>query len=285
MCVALGDFDGVHIGHRALLSAVVENSVDCMATAYTFFENCKGARVITGNAEKQLLLTEAGIDLVYFDNFENIKRLTPERFVNDILKERLNTRCVICGDDFRFGADAAGDVKTLERLCAFWGIKTVVVDRVICGGKKLSSSDIRLMIECGDMAAASKALGRLYSVTGRVEHGKSLGAARGIPTVNLPLCEKKVIPAYGVYFTHILIDGKRYNGVSNVGVRPSVEDTVRPNVETNIFDFDGDLYDREITVEFILMHRKETKFDSTDALYSRICKDVADAKTYFNGDA
>lgn len=281
LCVALGDFDGVHIGHRAVISAALQKSDTLTPAVYTFENNSKGSKSITDNNTKIRLFKQLGIEKVIFDDFEKIRSLTPSQFVNDILVSRLNVKTVVCGEDYRFGKDACGDVKTLATLCNEQNIEVIVVKLKNFTQEKISSSYIRELIEQGSMEKAAKLLGRCYSVVGTVHRGKHLGSANMTPTVNIDFENNSVIPCYGVYITRTRVGDRIYNSITNVGVRPSVENTDTPNAETNIFDFNEDLYGKQIEISFISMIRREQKFDSTEKLFTQIKADIQYAKSYF----
>ena len=284
LCIAIGDFDGVHLGHQQLLKLAVNNNLGLVPAVYTFFDNCKGSKIITTRFEKELLLMELGIKRIIFDDFEKVRQLTPDEFVENVIFNRLNAGMVVCGRDFRFGKEAAGNANMLETLCSDLGIQLTISDDFCFLGGKLSSSDIRGFISKGDMLSASQALGRNYSVLGRVTHGKHFGSENKVPTVNMTIQEQRVVPAYGVYITKTHIDSGIYNSITNVGVRPSVENSDKPNIETNIFDFYKDIYGKIIKIEFIKMIRPEIKFENSTVLYEQINRDVITAKKYFYGE-
>ena len=284
LCIALGDFDGVHLGHQAIINSTVNNELNLTPAVYTFNTNCKGAKLITDNEQKEALLRKYGIKEVIFGEFNKIKDLSPTEFVNDILISDLNAKVIVCGTDFKFGKNAVGDVSTLEAICKEHKIKLCLVDILDFTQDKISSSDIRERIENGDMENVSKLLGRYYSIVGIVEHGKKLGTVNQTPTVNLSINPDRIIPSYGVYITRTKINGKFYNSISNVGVRPSVEQTDIPNIETNIFDFADDLYGEKITVEFIKKIRDEKKFCNKDDLFTQVKQDIGYARSYHNGE-
>ncbi len=284
LCIALGDFDGVHLGHRRLLDVAVNNPYGFIPAVYTFNGNCKGARVIMTGEEKRARLSELGVRRIIFDDFENVRCLSPKEFAEKVLFERLNAGAVVCGTDFRFGKDAAGDVGVLAELCRSAGVFLLTVDCLAGLHGKLSSSDIRLMIQNGQMEKAAAALGSRFFVTGTVGHGKRLGSRHNTPTVNIKIDAGRVVPKYGVYITQTVLDGKKYNGITNVGVRPSVENTDIANIETNLFDFDAEIYGSQIKVEFIKMLRTERKFANRELLYAQIAADIAAAKAYFDGE-
>ena len=284
LCVALGDFDGVHLGHRRLLDVTVNNPYGFIPAVYTFNGNCKGAKVIMTGTEKRARLTELGVKRIIFDDFEKVRRLSPQEFAENVLFKRLNAGAVVCGMDFRFGRNADGDIGVLTELCRSAGVFLLTVDCLAGQHGKLSSSDIRLMIRNGQMEKAAAALGSRFFVTGTVSHGKRLGSRHNTPTVNIKIDAGRIVPKYSVYITQTVLDGKKYNGITNVGVRPSVEDTDIANIETNLFDFDAEIYGSQIRVEFIKMLRSERKFESRELLFSQIAADIAAAKAYFDGE-
>lgn len=284
LCAALGDFDGVHAGHRLLLQTAVYNEFGYVPAVYTFNNNCKGAPAVMSRTEKEQCIYKLGIKKIISDDFESVRGMKPDEFIEKVLYERLNVGMVVCGSDFRFGKNASGDADFLAESCREYGIKAAVIDPFFYNGKKLSSSMIRKKLASGDMESVFNMLGRHYSVTGKVIHGKELGRRHTVPTVNIPLKQGRAVPAYGVYITRTTVGNNVYNSISNVGVRPSVENTDAPNIETNLFDFEGEIYGEDITVEFIKMLRNERRFDSSDQLYMQIAQDMETAKTYFNGE-
>lgn len=284
LCAALGDFDGVHAGHRLLLQTAVDNKFGFVPAVYTFNNNCKGAPAVMSRTEKEQYIYKLGIKKIISDDFESVRGMPPAEFIEKVLYERLNVGMVVCGSDFRFGKNASGDADFLAESCREYGIKAAVVDPLYYDGKKLSSSMIRKKLASGDMESVFNMLGRYYSVSGKVIHGKELGRRHTVPTVNTPLKHGRAVPAYGVYITRTTVGNNVYNSISNVGVRPSVENTDTPNIETNLFGFAGEVYGEDINVEFIKMLRNERRFDSSDQLYRQIAQDIETAKTYFNGE-
>lgn len=282
LCAALGDFDGVHLGHIAVINTAVKYCDTLTPAVYTFSQNCKNAKVITDNWQKENVILSLGIKKVIFDDFDTIKNYSPLQFVKEILIDKYNIKTVVCGKDFRFGKNASGDAFVLKKLCDEHGISLITVDSVNVNGNKISSTDIRNSIESGDMESAAKMLGRHYSVNGTVAHGKGLGRTKKTPTVNIGFKDNIVIPSFGVYITKTRVDGIEYNSISNVGIRPSVENTDTPNIETNIFDFDSDIYGKNISINFIKMLRSEIKFGSSDELFKQIKKDILKAKEFFS---
>ena len=281
-CVALGDFDGVHLGHRKLIRLTVDNEFGYVPTVYTFKNNCKGSKLVTGFETKSQLMKALGIKSIVADDFEAVKHLSAREFVDVVLVSRLSAGAVVCGSDFRFGFGAQGDAVLLKSLCERQNIHVTIVPPVIYNGEKLSSTMIRKAIECGDMLTAHDMLGRYFTMSGTVVHGKQLARKYEMATANFYPGGSLVLPQFGVYATHTVIRGIRYNSISNVGVRPSVDVSAIPNVETRIFDYDGTIYGDVITVEFVKMIRKERKFESERMLFTQISRDISDVKKYLS---
>ncbi len=282
LCAALGDFDGVHLGHIAVIEAAVKNCDNFTPAVYTFSQNCKKANIITTNSEKEKIMHSLGIKKVIFDDFDTIKNYSPLQFVKEVLIDKYNIKAIVCGNDFRFGKNAEGNIEILKKLCDEYNISLVTVNTIDANGSKISSSDIRKSIESGDMDTAKKMLGRYFGISGTVTQGKKLGQKNNTPTVNIGFRENAIIPAFGVYITETFVDGVKYSSISNVGIRPSVENTQTPNIETNIFEFNSDIYGKEIYIKFIKMIRPEIKFSGSDELFSQIQKDIKQAKQYFS---
>lgn len=284
LCAALGDFDGVHLGHAEVIKSAVQYCGDLTPSVYTFTDNCKHAPILTDNITKESVFRSFGIKKIIFDDFEKIEDLSPLSFVRDILFDKYGIKSIVCGEDYRFGKNAEGDVELLKDICYNFNIDVKSVNCLYKNSKKISSSFIRQCIANGNMEAASQLLGRYFCINGYVERGKSIGHTHNAPTVNISFQKNSIIPAYGVYITQTHIDGESYNSISNVGVRPSVETTDIPNIETNIFDFDRDIYNKNIKICFIKMLRPEIKFSSADNLFDQIQKDIITAKGFFNGE-
>ena len=284
LCVALGDFDGVHLGHITIINTAISSSEGLTPAVYTFNNNCKNAKLITLNNQKEQIFTALGIKKVIFENFESICNLTPLQFVKDVLFTRYNVKKIVCGSDFRFGVKASGNTDTLKQLASELGIEVIVVGLKDYDGEKISSTRIRDCILNGDMQSAAKLLSRNFFIEGLVVHGKGLGHTKDTPTVNISFKDNAIVPKHGVYLTKTIIAGKCYNSITNVGIRPSVENTDIPNAETHILDFDNDIYDNNVVVEFIKMIRPEIKFENKKSLFEQINNDIQYAKNYFSGE-
>ncbi len=281
--VALGFFDGVHEGHKAVINAAVkysrENNIP--AVVWTFINSPKKTALsITDNDERKALFEAQGVDiLIAFPFSEDVKGLTKDEFVNTVLKDCLNAEKVFCGFNYSFGAGGKGTPEELKKLCESQGIFVEISDEISVQDETVSSTKIREYIENGFPEKAGRLLGRPYSINGTVSHGKKLGRTLGFPTANIKIGENKVIPKDGVYFTVTEFEGKRFYGITNIGTNPTVEDTQR-RAENFIFDFDGDLYGKEIKIEFLKYIRGEKKFDSVETLAKQVKKDIETAKGY-----
>ena len=284
---ALGFFDGVHLGHQALLRQCVSlaDKLGCQAAAITFDRHpqslftAEPPALISTAASRELLLRRYGIGPIYKFPVTEAVMSTPWR---DFLQELLDWGAAgfVCGDDFRFGRRGEGNAAKLRSLCEELGLPCVIVPEQTVDGIRISSTHIRSLIEGGKMETAVKFLGHPHIISGTVVHGRSLGRTLGIPTANLLLEPGLVVPKFGVYACRCIVDGKAYPAVTNVGTRPTVNG-VGVTVEPWILDFDGDLYGREITLEFSRFLRPETKFDGLEALKTQIHQDAVETRHYF----
>lgn len=289
--VALGNFDGVHLGHQKLLYEAVRLSLGMRGTVpivWTF--DVTPRAVVTGQPVPTLsTLTErmeqfrrCGIAYAAIESFEAVRGLTPEAFVDTVLCGKLRASAVVCGFNFRFGRGGAGDVETLSRLLGERNIPLTVIDPVEVEGTVVSSTHIRSLIAAGETEEAQKFLGYAYFFDGIVRHGKHLGTDIGFPTVNLAVEPDRLLPKNGIYCTTVDIGEDVYVGVTNVGSRPTVNDDGSDvTVETHIVGTDEILYGRRIRVNFYRRLRDEQKFDSLDDLRAAIEADKKHAEEYF----
>ena len=284
---ALGFFDGVHLGHQALLRECVALSkkLDCQAAAITFDRHPQSLysptppALISTARSRRLLLESYGIG--YIHEYPVVKEVMSMDW-RDFLRQLLDMGAVgfVCGHDFRFGSRGEGNAEKLLALCEELGLPCVIVPEQTVDGIRISSTHIRNLIEDGKMETAVKFLGHPHVISGIVVHGFQLGRTLGIPTANLQLEPGLVVPKFGVYACRCLIDGHSFPAVTNVGTRPTVNG-VGVTVEPWILDYSGDLYDREITLEFNRFLRPETKFDGLAALQTQIRKDAEETRNYF----
>lgn len=289
--IALGFFDGVHIGHGALLRRVIQRAgeLGAVPSALTFDTHPEnlilgaGAPLLTGPEERAALMREMyGIRDVLIIPFDNdMMHLEWRSFVTDLLIARYNAVHLVVGHDFRFGYRGEGTSQRLQQLCSEMEIGCDVIPAVPLDGITVSSSYIRTLIAQGNVERAGRFLGHPHTLTDQVRHGKNLGTRLGFPTLNLQIPSGHVIPAFGVYATTVCIDGVKYSAATNVGVRPTVDENGQITVEASLLDFDGDLYGKTVRVEFCRYLRPEQKFDTLDALRVQVLKDITEVRNYF----
>ena len=282
MCAALGFFDGVHRGHRAVIGACAANDQHLPCTVLTFRESPAKALgrpalpLLSSNDRKAALMAQAGADEVIFADFLAVKDMSPEQFVQEILRDRLHAKAVYCGFNYRFGKGGAGDTAALQRLCAAQGIAVSITEPVFCGGEQASSTRIRETIAAGEIAKADALLGYRYAIEGVIDSGNGIGTGMGFPTVNIPITEGLTPPRCGVYASALVIDGVRYRGATNIGVHPTVGRNESPLCETFLLDFaGGDLYGKQAVCELRAFIRPEQHFASKEALIAQIEQDCA----------
>ena len=284
---ALGFFDGVHLGHQALLKACVELAARLgVQTAAITFENHPQSLfsnavppLINGLQDRYQLLRHYGIDQIH--PFPVTREVMSTNW-RDFLDELMQRGAVgfVCGDDFRFGHRGEGNGERLQEFCAQKGLPCVIIPEQTMDDTRVSSTYIRRQIEEGDMATAVRFLGHAHILTGEVTSGRKIGRKIGVPTANLTIPEGVVVPKYGVYACRVELDGKPYCAVANVGTRPTVGGH-RITVEPWILDFEGDLYGKSITLEFHRYLRSERKFDSLEELRAEIQKNAAQTREFF----
>lgn len=285
--IALGIFDGVHLGHRAVISHAV--GVEGTHSAVFTFQQPpwalpkNNAWELISPAVKLRALESLGVEELIAADFEAIRDLSPRAFVETILRDTLHARMVFCGFNYHFGKDGAGDAALLRELCAKCGIEARTIEPVMLDGQPVSASRIRRCIEEGDVHQAARLLGRPFTIDFPVEGGQRLGRLLGTPTINQPLPPHFIRPRFGVYASSVEVDGRVTHGVTNIGVRPTVG-ADSPLAETWIADFDGDLYGKSVPVSLVKFLRPETRFDSLEDLQKQILKDARAARSAVMGD-
>lgn len=284
--VAMGYFDGIHIGHRAVIGGAVEwaRAHGASPALFTFKlppENrMKGARLIASH-DKLRLIGELGVEHYLEPEFEAIKSQTPEEFVRGIV-ESCQARALFCGENFTFGARAAGNPQRLRELCAPLGVEVVIVPMTGFEGKPVSSTRIRTALEGGDIPAANAMLGMPYSIRFAVQHGKGLGKTLGVPTINQLYPAGFQMPRFGIYITRTNIGGVWYPSATGLGTRPTVNtDKTSVTCETFIPGYAGDLYGTEPVVEFHAYLSPSKRFDTLDELRACIRYAARRAEEYF----
>ena len=286
--VALGLFDGVHRGHQSVIRAAVSESTLTPAV-FTFQFDQKDlitkphfARILSP-ALKVRKLEELGVQVMFEPLFSSIMSMEPESFFNGILRNFMHAGAIFCGDDFHFGKGASGDTALLQRYCKDAGIRFEVVPPLLDDGAPVSSTRIRAALREGDIPLANRLLGYPYMTDGVVVHGRHLGRKLGFPTINQLFSPEDLIPRFGVYATIAEIDGKRYVGATDIGVKPSVGEGYAPAAETYILDFDGDLYGKNITLSYYAFLRGEKKFASLAELTETVLYNAQQAKELLGG--
>ncbi len=279
--VALGFFDGVHLGHQELLRKLSEmaEARGLNPAVFTFADHPKrGAKssfpgLIMTQDERIRHLEANGLRTIYMAPADpRVLDLTPADFIEEILKKRLQSRLIICGEDFRFGNKAAGDVATL-RAHAGGDYELCVIPDLYAGGDVISSTRIREALLAGEMETAAEMLGHPFYYKSTVVQGKKLGRRLGFPTVNMPIDDGLVVARTGVYASRVWIGGDTYCGISNVGYKPTVGDFVTPSVETYLYDYDGDLYGVTLRVDLLHHFRDEQKFATVDEMRDTVLAD------------
>ena len=285
--VALGYFDGVHCGHRAVLGAAVEcaRAGGLTAAAFTFelpaSSTLKGGRILS-LPQKHARVASLGIEEYQEAPFDEFRALTPEDFVQKVLVDCFNAKQLFCGDNFTFGARAAGNVERLRELCAPLGIGVHIVPMAQYGGQTVSSTRIRTALEGGDIPAANAMLGMPYAIRFTVHHGAGLGRTLGVPTINQIYPQGFQLPRYGIYITRTKIGEHWYPSATGLGTRPTVNsDESKVTCETFIPGFTGDLYGTDPVVEFHAYLSPSKKFDTLDELRGCIDHAAKRAQEYF----
>ena len=282
--LALGVFEGLHIGHRAVICQAAGRE-DLTAAILTFSGHLpKGEGGVLMLPDRRIrLLENMGIAEQFILDFEAIRDLSPEEFVRDILRNRLDARLVACGFNYRFGKDGAGTVETLRRLGQEYGIQVVSVPAVEVEGKPVSTSRIRRCLEAGNMALANRLLGMPFTLDFEVVHGRQLGRELGTPTINQPLPAGFIQPRFGVYASAVEVEGRVTYGVTNIGVKPTVG-AEAPLAETWIPEYEGDLYGQRIRVSPLRFLREEKTFASIAQLKEQIHRDGDTARREILGE-
>ncbi|MEW5893272.1 MAG: bifunctional riboflavin kinase/FAD synthetase [Pseudomonadota bacterium] len=290
--VTIGNFDGVHLGHQAMLARLTARatSVGALPTVLTFephpreiFTPAAAPTRLTSLREKLEILRSLGVAHVHICRFTRaFAALSAEDFVRRILAEGLKARYVLVGDDFRFGARRAGDLALLKQMGAQLGFEAEALPTVAAAGQRASSTAVREALAAGDMAQAAQLLGRPYSISGRVVGGDKLGREIGYPTANIQLKHNRP-PVTGIFAVRVQgLDAPDWPGVASLGTRPTVHANGRPTLEVHLFNFDRNIYRQHLRVEFLHKLRDEAKFDSLAALVAQIDKDAAQARGLLN---
>lgn len=280
--VTLGKFDGLHQGHRLLIDRILKKKREGLASLIFTFDF--GERpALTLPEERRELLRRDHLDyLVECPFVPALSHMEPEDFVRKILKERLHAKYLAVGTDFRFGYQRRGDYHLLQEMSTSCGFQVEVVEKACWQGREISSTYIREELERGHMELVNQLLGYAYSVTGEVLHGRQIGRTLGMPTTNLLPKEHKLLPPNGVYATRTVIAGEVFEGITNIGYKPTVGGETRKGVETYLFDLDRNLYGETIQVQFYGYERPERRFPGLEALKAQIESDTAWGREFFS---
>ena len=290
-CVlTIGNFDGVHRGHQALMSRLCEEgrkrNLPVVVMVFEpqpleLFAGDKAPARLTRLREKLRYMAEAGVDKVLCVRFDRrFAALSAQRFISDLLVEKLDVKYLAVGDDFRFGAGRQGDFLLLQKAGAEYGFEVVSTETFCDGGKRISSTAVRQALAMDDLALAQSLLGHPFTISGRVVHGDALGRTLGFPTANLPL-RRSVSPVKGVYAVEVRgLTPEPLPGVANIGTRPTVKG-LRQQLEVHLLDINMDLYGRHIDVVLKQKIRNEQRFASLEALKEQIANDVVTARQFF----
>ena len=290
--IALGFFDGVHLGHGALLRRVVSRAEELGAvpSALTFDQHPetvifgRPTPLLSTPADRSELMRRLyGIRDVLVAHYDRAMMETPwEAFIDGFLLREHGAVHLVAGHDFRFGYRGEGDPERLKGRCRELGLGCDIIGPVTHEGITVSSTYIRALIARGEMERAAAFLGHPHTLTGTVAHGRRLGSALGFPTVNLGLPDGLLVPALGVYAARVWAGGRAYDAVTNIGIRPTVDGGGPVTVESFLLDFDGDLYGRELRVELCRFLRPERKFDSLEALRRAVTDNAQQSRAYFD---
>src|SRR5882757_2406129 len=282
---AIGNFDGVHMGHRAILKAAIDRARAAGGTAFALTFDPLPAKLLVPARAPQLilhpedkleLLRLSGIDGVIVINFTlELSKLTPRDFVRDYLLGKIGAREVVVGHSVSFGHQRAGNASVMVELGRECGFDTTVVGPVKLGGLEVSSTKVREMIHAPDLRGAAKLLGRYHFVRGPVIHGRERGRTIGFPTANIE-SETECLPPDGVYATRVVLSDGAYGSITNIGMRPTFGETAR-SIEAHIFNFDRDIYGEHVKLDLIERIRPERKFESAEALRNQIALDLSKA--------
>lgn len=288
-CVAIGKFDGVHVGHRKLLEYVLSAKEDGLAAVvFTFYPSPNALftgekqEELTTPAEKRALFAQMGIDVLWeFPMNRRTAAMAPTAFIEQVLVGQLKAKVVAAGADVSFGHKGAGDMELLKRYARIYGFEVAEIEKVCVGGVPVGSTQVRGEVRAGHMEQVEKLLGRPYTFRGTVCHGRSLGKMLDMPTVNLIPEEGKLFPPFGVYFSRVRIGDQIYRGITNIGRKPTVGDKESVGVETYIYDFEEEIYGSSIEVQLLSYKRPEQRFESLEALKEQLAADRRDGLAFF----
>ena len=286
--VAIGKFDGLHLGHRRLLEEILQQKEDGLkAAVFTFdpspevYFGMNPSRELSTNEETRALFRQIGIDILVEFPFNRMTAATPpEDFVIDILCRRMNAKFVAAGSDLSFGAMGRGNFALMSSLARHLGFEARKIDKIERNGEVISSTLIRRFVEEGKMEDAAACLGAPYRITGKIVHGRAFGRRIGIPTLNQLPPPDKLLPPFGVYYSEVRVDGRTYKGMTNIGTKPTVTEESKVTVETYLYDFAGNLYGETAEVGLLTYRRPEKRFTGVPELKRTMEEDILAGRIY-----
>ncbi len=277
--VTLGKFDALHRGHQKLIDKICEYADENTVSIVCAFD--MGKQVLLTGEEKKNLLEEQVDYLISCPFTKELREMEAEEFIEEILVERFHATHIVVGTDFHFGHGKRGDAHMLAEYAEQYGYRVDVIEKERYQGEIISSTYVREALAEGNIELVQALLGYSYKISGEVRHGRQLGRRLGFPTMNLMADEHKILPRFGVYTCRVRVDGIWYDGIGNVGIKPTVADGQKPLVEVFAFGFDGDVYGKMIDAEFCTFLRPEMKFDSMEELKKQVDADIERGKQYF----
>lgn len=288
--VTIGNFDGVHLGHQSVIQYLVGKAVEKQkpALVVTFFPNPslyfkqqQNHFYLSGPSEKETLLDQLGVEKVITFRFnQDFANLSPTEFLLG-LKEKLGLRNLFVGEDFALGKDRQGTIPRIKSIGQELSFSVQIIPKITISNNEVSSTAIRELLDKGDVTQAANLLGRYYSLSGMVTHGSDRGSRIGLPTANIHYWVHKKLPAVGVYATLVDLNGKTWQGVTNVGYRPTFENQTNISIETHILNFDDNIYGEQLELKFLQKLRDEQKFPDLDTFLAQIEIDKASARRIF----
>ena len=280
--VAIGKFDGLHIGHRRLLQEILEQKKNGLAACVFTFDpppavlfGISDGKELTTREEKRVLFERMGVDiLIEFPLNAHTAAMPPRDFAAGVLARKMKARFIAAGTDLSFGAGGAGNAGLLRDMGTEWGFTVDTIDKVRFGDEEISSTYVRSQVEAGNMLLVEQLMGMPYTIMGTVQHGNRIGRTLGMPTVNLIPAASKLLPPCGVYFSSVLYGGKRYRAISNVGYKPTVTQQRIMGVESYLYDFGEEIYGKKIEVSLYEFKRPEKRFEVIEDLREQLKEDV-----------
>lgn len=286
--VAIGKFDGFHCGHQKLLQRMQEQKKKGLATVvFTFvpspaaFFSKEPEKELTTIEEKRKIFENAGIDyLIEYPFYQETADMEPNTYIEEVLVKRIHAKCIVAGEDVSFGRRGLGNYQLLEEKSQKFGYDVIIIDKVQYEGREVSSTYVREEVARGKMELVHQLLGIPYHVGGTIVHGRKLGRTLGMPTVNQIPPKEKLLPPNGVYYSYVMLEGKKMPSITNIGTKPTVKNDIVMGVETYIYNFNENVYGEELEVYLLSFKRPEMRFESVEALKQQMAEDIAAGRKY-----